>query len=546
MECCLLALWFTACTEDGPSTPVVDKGKDNLVLSYSIGGSEVSTRATEPGWDGDWHENLITRLDLLIFREGRRIAYTNNGTMDTNALQTDTDADILSWNIPLSTLFSNGEKLLADDIVYLIANCPTTTDLSTVTTLSALQAVTASGLVCNQKQASFLMDGKITVSADMLTDENNITVGVIPLKRAAAKICIKFSSKTDWNEVSYRFYHYVTQTQLVEQSEENTAQWDAEDTYLTTLTQPLPVYPTESDEMEKVNTTTTDNYYTVDKQLVLYSYVNSWFKPYEEGDKDHENPLVDEKEPIDVNKQTYILLYAPYGEGTDKQWYYYKIPVNYRLPSNNDDIDIDPSDYRHLYRLQRNYIYDITVNIDRPGGTVTDPSELANLTYEVNPWEREDVTVNYEDNLSYRSDGWNEEDEDGNRILELMDEGRTVHFLDAEATATLTFVINSPKVATWRAQLTGTDVTYFEFVDADGNHLDHVSGTADFNGNTPIEQMIHIKCTQPDSEETRRVELHVYATIGGIDYEMDLTDTSGEDMRPGSDAINNFTILQGR
>ena len=89
-------------------------------------------------------------------------------------------------------------------------------------------------------------------------------------------------------------------------------------------------------------------------------------------------------------------------------------------------------------------------------------------------------------------------------------------------------------------------MTYFEFVDADGNHLDHISGTADFNGNIPVEQMIRIKCTQPSSEETHRVELHVYATIGGIDYEMDLTDTSADDMRPGLGAINYFTILQGR
>ncbi len=535
---CLLALWFTACTEDVPSAPVLGEGQGNLVLSYSIGGSEVSTRATEAGWDGDWHETLITQLDLFIFRENNRIAYANNGAMNTDAPQTDTDADVLSWDIPLSTLFLNGEKLQADDVVYLIANYPTTTDLSTVTTLSALQALTASGLECNKKQASFVMDGKITVNANMLADENNITVGVIPLKRAASKIRIKFSSDTDWNEVSYRFYHYVSSTQLVEQSEDNTTQWNAEDTYLATLTQPLPIYPTESEEMQKVSTATTDNYYAEDEQLVLYSYVNSWFKPYEEGDEEDEekNQLVDEKEPIDVDKQTYILLYAPYGEGTDKQWYYYKIPVNYRLPFNNDDIDIDPADYRHLYRLQRNYIYDITVNIDRPGGTVTNPGELANLTYEVNPWEKEDITVNYENELSYMSEGWNRE-----TIQGYLNNDETEVHIDPTQPAELRFQIPTPAHATWRAQLTGADIGYFEFVDG----TDH-GNARDENGNVEM-QSIRIRCTHPESEETHRVTLHVYATIYGETYELDLTNRDDDEHSPNEndDPIRRFTITQG-
>lgn len=227
----------------------------------------------------------------------------------------------------------------------------------------------------------------------------------------------------------------------------------------------------------------------------------------------------------------------PYDEETSTAIEYettrYKMTVNYTLGSQTKEQII------YLPAIERNVWNKIFAR-------VKSEEAMLELTYEVNPWEREDITVNYEDNLSYRSDGWDEEDEEGNTILELMDNGRTMHFLDAEATATLRFVINSPKVATWRAQLTGVDVTYFEFVDADGNHLDHISGTADFNGNTAVQQIIRIKCTQPESEETHRVELRVYATIGGIDYEMDLTDTSGEDMRPGSEAINHFTILQGR
>lgn len=533
---------FAACTEDVSfSSSIEDESKGCIVLSYAVGGSDVLTRTPEPGWE-DWNENLITRLDLFVFdANGKSKGHYGEPIGNVQAPQENNDdSDARTWEIPLSA-FPN-ENIQAADVVYLIANAPESI-AEGVDDLTDLQGKTIEGLSCNKKQDKFVMDGNITVTGNMISDINNINIGVIPLKRAAAKIRIKFSSSTDWNEVSYRFYHYVPTANLLDLG------WDAEDAYLADLQQPLPLYPIETASMEKVNTASTEedyNYYAEGKQLVFYSYANNWFKPFDDEDTKEENQVVDEKEPIDESKQTYILLYAPYGEGTDKKWYYYKIPVNYRLPDNNDDINIKPENYRHLYRLQRNHIYDITVNIDRPGGTVTDPGELANLTYEVNPWDRQDITVNYEDNLSYRSDGWSEEDEEGNRILELMDDGLTVHFLDAEATATLTFVINSPKVATWRAQLTGADMTYFEFVDADGNHLDHISGTADFNGNIPVEQMIRIKCTQPSSEETHRVELHVYATIGGIDYEMDLTDTSADDMRPGLGAINYFTILQGR
>ena len=67
------------------------------------------------------------------------------------------------------------------------------------------------------------------------------------------------------------------------------------------------------------------------------------------------------------------LLKAPYGGNT----YYYKVPVNFSIADYNDkerftkeEIETLRSDY---YRLNRNHLYDITVTIDREGGSLTEP-----------------------------------------------------------------------------------------------------------------------------------------------------------------------------
>ena len=113
---------------------------------------------------------------------------------------------------------------------------------------------------------------------------------------------------------------------------------------------------------------------TQDNKAVFYSYANSWIdkkkKPYEE-------------EPIDVSKQTYILLKAKYN-GKD---YFYKVPVNKRLYEDNDAATIDWAKYEPLYRLDRNTIYDVTAKVDREGGSDPEhPAELKVLPT-VLPWE---------------------------------------------------------------------------------------------------------------------------------------------------------------
>lgn len=119
---------------------------------------------------------------------------------------------------------------------------------------------------------------------------------------------------------------------------------------------------------------------TQDNKAVFYSYANSWI------DKTNKDPKAEE--PIDVSKQTYILLKAKY-KGKD---YFYKVPVNKRLFEDNDAATTDWKKYEPLYRLDRNTIYDVTAKVDREGGDT--PENPATLY--VNP-----IVSDWDDNISW-------------------------------------------------------------------------------------------------------------------------------------------------
>lgn len=372
---------FSSCTEETQFNTSDYTGQGRVILSYSVGNQSQSraTTETEAGWDGEWNENKVTRLDLFIFRG-------NGNQLVTHLTNTD-----ISYNDADET-YSNVTETLADDWViddlspndiqagdqiYLIANNESVGDINT---LAGLQEAFLDELTCNAKQNSFVMVG----SGDDVTitrSGNDVTISV-DLIRVAAKIRLSFTN-TSLTDVSYRFVNYASTSALLEESEA---------TYLASQT--LSVFPL-GDGLQAI-TLNDENLYIDNstQKLVLYSYANDW---YEEGE-DYTNEDVNnetmsddqiyKEEPINEEKQTYILLRAPY----DGKYYYYKVPVNYRLPENNDAVDIDKDSYKHLYRLQRNYIYDITVSIDRPGGPEYEPIELP-LNILVVPWGEKDITI---------------------------------------------------------------------------------------------------------------------------------------------------------
>lgn len=379
---------FSACSEEASLAQINEDPKGTVLISYALEGNEISRAqqtTPEPGWDNPWNENLITRLDLFIFRDNQRTAYYPVSNINVNAPQTGTEeTDKKEVTVSLTDLFPSGGDIQQGDVVYLIANHPSPADLPSITTLSALQNAEITGLRGHEKQTSFVMDGKMEVTDNMI-DGQKITVGIIPLRRAAVKIRLSFSNESqvrNWTNVKYRFYHYATASTVLALDTED------ENAYLTTLQ--LADYPViqqnEEDESDCMESNYTENLYD-GKQLVLYSYANNWH----DGNTSDDKPYVEA--PINEERETYILLYAPYTKGNETIYSYYKIPVNYRLPENNDDDNITPEDYLYLYRLQRNYLYDITVTIDREGGSESEPTELPNLKYHVAKWVPYEIEV---------------------------------------------------------------------------------------------------------------------------------------------------------
>lgn len=158
------------------------------------------------------------------------------------------------------------------------------------------------------------------------------------------------------------------------------------------------------------------------------------------------------------------------------------------------------------------------------------------LQLHVLPWVVEEIEVNFEDELSYSSQGWDEE-----TLLEpYPSETNTVVHFNPQEIAILRFTLQTPATATWRASLEG-DVTAFEFVDGSNE------GAIQFDENgVPIAQEIKLRVTDPESQDRHEATLHVYASIGGLGYELDLTNTPGEEIKPGEggEVSSRFTLLQ--
>lgn len=347
----LLGLANTSCmSDDMDGTPSCDY---DVVLEYKVGGSATETRAavtraeTEVG-NEDLNENKINRLDLFVFDATgnlvKRLPLTDVQGSPTKDYQ---HKKLESEQLKRSEITGN--------TLYLVANLD---NISGITTLNGLKAATinkATEFKHNDKQTSFVMDAKMEETKQIVNGTIHIQ---FQLKRALAKIRLNVQDDKG-NTVLPKDYacqliHYAADGSILAEgtSTNNSLNTDAAASSKVTV----PVV-------------------TQNNKAVFYSYANSWI------DKTNKDPKAEE--PIDVTKQTYILLKAKY-KGKD---YFYKVPVNKRLFEDNDATTTDWANYEPLYRLDRNTIYDVTAKVDREGGdTPEHPAEL-NVLPTVLPWE---------------------------------------------------------------------------------------------------------------------------------------------------------------
>lgn len=348
----LLGLANTSCmSDDMDGTPSCDY---DVVLEYKVGGSATETRAAvtraavEDGSE-DLNENKIERLDLFVFNAAGKLVKSlplTDASVQGSPTTEYKHKKLESKQLKRSEITGN--------TLYLVANLE---NISGITTLDQLKAATinkAATFNPKAKQTSFVMDAKMEETKQIVNGTIHIQ---FQLKRALAKIRLNVQDDKGktvaHTEYACQLMHYAADGAIIAEGTSTNNALNTEAAASSKVTAPAV---------------------TQDNKAVFYSYANSWIdkkkKPYEE-------------EPIDVNKQTYILLKAKFNNKD----YFYKVPVNKRLYESNDAATIDWTKYEPLYRLDRNTIYDVTAKVDREGGdTPENPAEL-NVLPTVLPWE---------------------------------------------------------------------------------------------------------------------------------------------------------------
>lgn len=361
----LLGLANTSCmSDDMDGTPSCDY---DVVLEYKVGGSATETRAavtraeTEVG-NEDLNENKINRLDLFVFDATEKLVKSLPLT-DTSVQGSPTT------EYKHKKLESNQLKRseITGNTLYLVANLD---NISGITTLDELKAATinkAATFNPKAKQTSFVMDAKMEETKQIVNGTIHIQ---FQLKRALAKIRLNVQDDKG-NAVLPKDYA----CQLIH--------YAADGSILAEGTSTSNALNTDAAASSKVTVPAV----TQDNKAVFYSYANSWI------DKTTKNPY--KEEPIDVTKQTYILLKAKFNNKD----YFYKVPVNKRLYEDNDAATTDWIKYEPLYRLDRNTIYDVTAKVDREGGGTPENPATLYVNPIVSDWD-DNIAWDYTDKVS--------------------------------------------------------------------------------------------------------------------------------------------------
>ena len=348
----MLATCLAACSiNDFPEEENAPGGSGTLRIAYRVAGNSVQTRTTEAGVDA-LNENTVTRLDFFV----------SNGNTFLSFPDVTATEGIL--NLSDEQLTSIRELMTTNTTFYLVAN---STECVGITTLDGLKTVkTPTGFDFQAKQNTFVMDASYTTQGDQ--SESDVTI-TLELRRALAKI--RFTIKGSATVNAYQFFNHADATHVLAEAETYTNQLTSMEDFVN-ITQTSPLQH--------------------EGGYVFYSYPNDWFNntlytQQTDGSytmKEDAETGLHNGEPIFEAKQTYLLLRATYEDTA----YYYKIPVNRRLPSFSDNPTFTEEEYEQihdLYRLKRNHLYDIAVTIGGPGGTMDDPVVPA-YTITINDW----------------------------------------------------------------------------------------------------------------------------------------------------------------
>lgn len=360
----LLGLANTSCmSDDMDGTPSCDY---DVVLEYKVGGSATETRAAvtraavEDGSE-DLNENLINRLDLFVFDAAGKLV--KSLPLTDASVQGSPTKDYKHKKLESNQLKRSD---ITGNTLYLVANLDNISGISTLDGLKAATINKAATFNPKAKQTSFVMDAKMEETKQI---ENGMIHIRFQLKRALAKIRLNVQddkgNTVDPTKYACQLIHYAADGSILAEDASTSKALNTDAAASSKVTTPIV---------------------TQDNKAVFYSYANSWI----DTSKDPK-----EVEPIDVSKQTYILLKAKYN-GKD---YFYKVPVNKRLYESNDAATIDWTKFEPLYRLDRNTIYDVTAKVDREGGGTPENPATLYVNPIVSDWD-DNIAWDYTDKVS--------------------------------------------------------------------------------------------------------------------------------------------------
>lgn len=338
----LLFFWsISSCENDALVESAEVENAAGIKLKLSIPQPVVSRAVEETGEDA-LNENTIKTLDAFIYQEGADdCLFYQHFTLSPEL--TGTGEHLETLNVAQERF-----KLNVNHTIYVIANGTETIPAEGLP-FSQLKTQVVSRLDADKKQDAFVMDGK----SAMVLNDGIIANKEIPvvLKRAAAKIRISLNYVNgylplDGGIPSKKIVNYAPEGSYI-----------AEGNVVTSDLQSMSSFTEQNTGAD------------YDGRFILYSYANDWTQ--------------------NIDRETYVLVNVPVkdGKGTAIPQNYYRIPVNYRLPDGSTD------QVENLYKLERNRLYDIRVNIDKAGDT--DPHSAVTLKagYTIQDWTTHEVLV---------------------------------------------------------------------------------------------------------------------------------------------------------
>lgn len=336
-------------------------------MRSSDSGAVLRAVGTEPGdhykdlYDPNiLNENEISRINIFIFDASGSLikAYKDEEVIKSNASST-TDGTykrtVKIAKADVARIENKGVKIIA------IANANATGDITRVNNIADLQAKFEQYTDLNKEEkprSNFLMDGMLELSNITWGSNKSFTVSKpLELKRALAKIRLRI------DKVAVKdFQNGIETPYVVVKTSEGKPDISVKlmrYTNATSLVAGVPYAPQSLVE-------------TAYRLMPERTYPGSGLNdragnfygsyPFYAG----ESSWVDKKEnKLNPKDETYLMLRIKLipktpKEGDTGNYYYYRLPINYRKT-------MDGVWEKHLHKIERNYLYDVLTTIEQLG-----------------------------------------------------------------------------------------------------------------------------------------------------------------------------------